>query len=193
MMRSCLDGCMATSRMLLSTSAASTSNATLMMYIVARVCRLLELSGAKDPKALEGLVKSLNLRLPSVNRDLLTYKVGPSTERAQPGHGVPPPYLLPHVTAPSLEPVRKAPRSGVLAHGNTAFSAENESVCCCCRGLLSNLLLPVTKASLSPLQGVLSKLGAAKELMKEVLAREAKKQEERAAAKEKDVYVSFKP
>ena len=43
---------------------------------------------------------------------------------------------------------------------------------------------------LSPLQGVLSKLGAAKELMKEVLAREAKKQQERAAAKEKDVYVS---
>lgn len=40
------------------------------------------------------------------------------------------------------------------------------------------------------LQGVLSKLGAAKELMKEVLAREAKKQQERAAAKEKDVYVS---
>ena len=41
-----------------------------------------------------------------------------------------------------------------------------------------------------PLQGVLSKLGAAKELMKEVLAREAKKQQERAAAKEGDVYVS---
>jgi hypothetical protein len=41
------------------------------------------------------------------------------------------------------------------------------------------------------LQGVLSKLGAAKELMKEVLAREKKKQEERAAAKEKDVYVSL--
>jgi hypothetical protein len=40
------------------------------------------------------------------------------------------------------------------------------------------------------LQGVLSKLGAAKELMKEVLAREKKKQEERAAAKDKDVYVS---
>lgn len=44
---------------------------------------------------------------------------------------------------------------------------------------------------MSLLQGVLSKLGAAKELMKEVLAREQKKQAERAAAKEKDVYVSF--
>jgi photosystem II biogenesis protein Psp29 len=79
-------------------------------FLAIGLFRLLELSGAKDPKALEGLVKSLNLRLPSVNRDLLTYK------------------------------------------------------------------------------GVLSKLGAAKELMKEVLAREKKKQEERAAAKDKDVY-----
>ena len=45
-------------------------------HAISCACRLLELSGAKDPKALEGLVKSLNLRLPSVNRDLLTYKVG---------------------------------------------------------------------------------------------------------------------
>lgn len=48
--------------------------------------RLLELSGAKDPKALETLVKSLNVRLAAVNRDLLTYKVGCPTNFASRKH-----------------------------------------------------------------------------------------------------------
>ena len=37
--------------------------------------RLLELTKAKDPKALEALVKSMNVSIESVNRDLTTYKV----------------------------------------------------------------------------------------------------------------------
>lgn len=36
--------------------------------------RLLELTGAKDPKALEALVTALNVPASAVNRDLLTYK-----------------------------------------------------------------------------------------------------------------------
>lgn len=36
--------------------------------------RLLELTGAKDPKALEALVTALNVSPSAVNRDLLTYK-----------------------------------------------------------------------------------------------------------------------
>lgn len=36
--------------------------------------RLLELAGAKDPKALGALVASLGLRQDAVNRDLMTYK-----------------------------------------------------------------------------------------------------------------------
>ncbi|KAL3141993.1 hypothetical protein ABBQ32_004636 [Trebouxia sp. C0010 RCD-2024] len=36
--------------------------------------RLLELTGAKDPKALETLVKSMNVKTESVNRDLTAYK-----------------------------------------------------------------------------------------------------------------------
>ena len=36
--------------------------------------RLLELTGAKDPKALGNLVKAMNVRQESVNRDLMTYK-----------------------------------------------------------------------------------------------------------------------
>lgn len=40
--------------------------------------RLLELTGAKDPKALETLVKSVGVRAELVNRDLLTYKVHPA-------------------------------------------------------------------------------------------------------------------
>lgn len=74
-------------------------------FLAIGLFRLLELSGAKDPKALEGLVTSLNVRVVAVNRDLLTYK------------------------------------------------------------------------------GVLSKLSAAKELMKEILAREKKKTAEREAQK----------
>lgn len=37
--------------------------------------RLLELTGAKEPAALERLVKSLNVKPEAVNRDLLMYKV----------------------------------------------------------------------------------------------------------------------
>lgn len=44
-------------------------------FLAIGLFRLLELSGAKDPKALEGLVTSLNVRVVAVNRDLLTYKV----------------------------------------------------------------------------------------------------------------------
>ena len=36
--------------------------------------RLLELTGAKDPKALGSLVEAMHLRKEAVNRDLLTYK-----------------------------------------------------------------------------------------------------------------------
>ena len=36
--------------------------------------RLLELTGAKDPKALEGLVAAMGISQESVNRDLMTYK-----------------------------------------------------------------------------------------------------------------------
>ncbi|DBB11023.1 hypothetical protein WJX82_007134 [Trebouxia sp. C0006] len=36
--------------------------------------RLLELTGAKDPKALENLVNSMNVKTESVNRDLTSYK-----------------------------------------------------------------------------------------------------------------------
>ena len=39
--------------------------------------RLLELTGAKDPKALEALVRSIGAPADSVNRDLMTYKVRP--------------------------------------------------------------------------------------------------------------------
>lgn len=38
--------------------------------------RLLELTGAKEPAALERLVKALNVKPEYVNRDLLMYKVG---------------------------------------------------------------------------------------------------------------------
>ena len=38
--------------------------------------RLLELTGAKDPKALEGLVSAMKIPQESVSRDLMTYKVG---------------------------------------------------------------------------------------------------------------------
>lgn len=75
-------------------------------FLAIGLFRLLELSGAKEPKALETLVKSLNARPEAVQRDLVTYK------------------------------------------------------------------------------GVLSKLSAAKELMKEILAREKKKQAEREAGKD---------
>ena len=44
-------------------------------FLAIGLFRLLELSGAKDPKALETLVNSLNVRVVAVNRDLLTYKV----------------------------------------------------------------------------------------------------------------------
>lgn len=37
--------------------------------------RLLEITGAKDPKALETLVSAINIPGESVNRDLMTYKV----------------------------------------------------------------------------------------------------------------------
>lgn len=37
--------------------------------------RLLELTGAKDPKALESLVSAMNIPQESVSRDLMTYKV----------------------------------------------------------------------------------------------------------------------
>ena len=37
--------------------------------------RLLELTGAKDPKALESLVSSMNIPQEAVSRDLMTYKV----------------------------------------------------------------------------------------------------------------------
>lgn len=40
--------------------------------------RLLELTGAKEPAALERLVKSVNVRPESVNKDLMLYKVGTS-------------------------------------------------------------------------------------------------------------------
>lgn len=40
--------------------------------------RLLELSKAKDPQALQSLVKSMNISNDSVNRDLMTYKVVPA-------------------------------------------------------------------------------------------------------------------
>lgn len=39
------------------------------------VCRLLELTGAKDPKALEAMVSAMNISQESVSRDLMTYKV----------------------------------------------------------------------------------------------------------------------
>ena len=42
--------------------------------------RLLELTGAKDPKALEALVRAVGAPPDNVNRDLMTYKV-----RAPPG------------------------------------------------------------------------------------------------------------
>lgn len=38
--------------------------------------RLLELTKAKDPKALEKLAGAMNVSLESINRDLTTYKVG---------------------------------------------------------------------------------------------------------------------
>ena len=38
--------------------------------------RLLELTGAKDPKALESLVSAMKIPQESVSRDLMTYKVG---------------------------------------------------------------------------------------------------------------------
>ena len=38
-------------------------------------CRLLELTGAKDPKALEAMVSAMNISQESVSRDLMTYKV----------------------------------------------------------------------------------------------------------------------
>ena len=44
-------------------------------FLAIGLFRILELVGAKDPKALEGLVKSINLRPELVNRDLLSYKV----------------------------------------------------------------------------------------------------------------------
>ncbi len=37
-------------------------------------CRLLEVTGAKDPKALEALVTALGVPAAGVNRDLMTYK-----------------------------------------------------------------------------------------------------------------------
>ena len=39
--------------------------------------RLLELTGAKDPKALEALVRAVGAPPDSVNRDLMTYKARP--------------------------------------------------------------------------------------------------------------------
>lgn len=84
---------------------AATGKALYSKFLAIGLFRLLELVGVKDPKGLEGLVKSINLRPELVNRDLLTYK------------------------------------------------------------------------------GVLSKLSASKELMKEILAREQKKQAEREADK----------
>jgi len=44
-------------------------------FLAIGLFRILELVGAKDPKALESLVKSINLRPELVNRDLLSYKV----------------------------------------------------------------------------------------------------------------------
>ncbi len=43
-------------------------------FLAIGLFRLLELVGAKDPKALESVAKSLSLRPEAVNRDLLTYK-----------------------------------------------------------------------------------------------------------------------
>jgi hypothetical protein len=42
--------------------------------------RLLEITGAKDPKALETLVTAMNIPMESVNRDLMTYKVTPAQQ-----------------------------------------------------------------------------------------------------------------
>ncbi len=47
-------------------------------FLAIGLFRLLELGGAKDPKALEGLVTALNVRTSAVNRDLLTYKARPA-------------------------------------------------------------------------------------------------------------------
>ena len=44
-------------------------------FLAIGMFRLLELVGAKDPKALESVAKSVGLRPEAVNRDLLTYKV----------------------------------------------------------------------------------------------------------------------
>ena len=44
-------------------------------------CRLLELTGAKDPKALEAMVSAMNISQESVSRDLMTYKVRCACQR----------------------------------------------------------------------------------------------------------------
>ena len=54
---------------------AATGKALYSKFLAIGLFRLLELVGVKDPKGLEGLVKSINLRPELVNRDLLTYKV----------------------------------------------------------------------------------------------------------------------
>ncbi|KAK9823138.1 hypothetical protein WJX72_000536 [[Myrmecia] bisecta] len=53
---------------------AAANNFLYTKFFAIGLFRLLELTGAKDPKALEALVRSMNVPLESVNRDLMTYK-----------------------------------------------------------------------------------------------------------------------
>ena len=65
-------------------------------FLAIGLFRLLELGGAKDPKALEGLVTALNVRTSAVNRDLLTYKARPLPQLLSPA-SVPSPFSKPRL------------------------------------------------------------------------------------------------
>lgn len=69
-------------------------------FLAIGLFRLLELGGAKDPKALEGLVTALNVRTSAVNRDLLTYKARPAP---RPPPRAPPPAPVPCPNPRSLQ------------------------------------------------------------------------------------------
>ncbi len=59
--------------------AASANKFGYNKFVAIGLFRLLELTGAKEPAALERLVKSVNVKQDAVNKDLMMYKVRHST------------------------------------------------------------------------------------------------------------------
>lgn len=59
--------------------AASANKFGYNKFVAIGLFRLLELTGAKEPAALERLVKSVNVKQEAVNKDLMMYKVRDST------------------------------------------------------------------------------------------------------------------